>query len=214
MFNILLMATLASPPANNITPRAPEFLPDRASVFVHDDGAIEIHGFDGDNLIGVMVVETNTERLRIAAGFGDGYVEGVLPNARIPYDPAPDLMSSDQLRQLCEPEDYDIGNFGDVTMWWGTDLHDPCAATMRVIVLLELAESELAEQESAMTIARSNEQAGPSRRECIVRFAAAGTVCGLVAIFGPGATLAGIACLKGVFDNWCVCNKYLPVKIC
>jgi hypothetical protein len=73
-----------------------------------------------------------------------------------------------------------------------------------------------AESEAELTIRRSSDDpllSGPTKKECIVRFAAAGAVCGFTIAF-PYTLFAAIACLKGVFDTWCGCGKYLPVDIC
>ncbi|MFO7564411.1 MAG: hypothetical protein R6X02_17325 [Enhygromyxa sp.] len=198
-----------------VVPRTPEFNPEHTRVLVYDDGSLEILAFDKPGeLVGVLLMDASSERLHIDASFGDGYVEGVLASASAPFDPPPGMISSNQLLRLCGAlgdNDNDIDP--EITMWWGTDFADPCAATTRLATIFDLSMSGLADAEAAPRIARSDDQAGPTRRQCIARFATAGALCGFTALF-PYTAIAAVACLKGVFDTWCDCNAYLPVKVC
>lgn len=209
---VLLTATLASPQTDTVTQSTAEFDPDRAVVTILDDG-LEIQAFDDGELVAVLLMTVDAERLQLDASFVDGFVEGVMPSSPADFDPPPEMISSDQLRQLCEGYEPESDSEGDV-MWWATDLGDPCAATARVGIIFELAEGGIAESEAELNIRPKDDALlGPTKKECIVRFAVAGTVCGFTIAF-PYTIFAAIACLKGVFDTWCGCGKYLPVKVC
>jgi hypothetical protein len=60
--SLVLMATLASPQPTTVTRSIPKFEPNRAVVTVHDD-ALEIHAFDDDELIGVLLMTVDADRL-------------------------------------------------------------------------------------------------------------------------------------------------------
>jgi hypothetical protein len=61
------------------------------------------------------------------------------------------MISSDQLRRLCEGDDPGLDSDDGRAMWWATDLADPCAATERIAMIFDLAEAGIAESEAELT---------------------------------------------------------------
>jgi len=189
----LLTLALGSPPGT-----VAAFDPDSATVYADEDSvellAFDVHG----TLIGAVLLTTVVGRLELAANYSDGYAEIVL--ARGDRPPEPELVD---LNQLCG-----TGGSTEISAWIATDLPDPCEGVERIVKVFAVAEPALLELDVRAPYAEHK----PGVRECMLRFAVAGTICGFSIIF-PNPGLA-IGCVAGVFEGACSCAEHLRIPIC